>query len=228
MFPTNDNSYNESVLKDFSEEKDGYTITSSEGWSFYLPNKNVQPKIGQTIRCYGHGFGSVVRGMFLDGQKVFYRTVEEQEELHAQHSREIQAKKEQEFAQNKDEMDRQFAALPAVFQRRVQFFRDHCPKNFRVEFERYELFVCSQAVLFAEKFKTVDGIRAFAKASYESQREMLPELDDNHSGNTMGCAITLALHYVNNPENVFYEHGAMVPLVGCVEYGCLHGEQYGR
>lgn len=62
----------------------GWSITKLDGWSFWVPaDSPVEPKEGMPIRMYGKGIGAVVRGLFLDGKKVFYRTEEEQAEYHA-------------------------------------------------------------------------------------------------------------------------------------------------
>jgi len=50
----------------------------------------------------------------------------------------------------------------------------------------------------------------------------VPDLSDAHSGNSMGISCRLAYHYLNDEEMVFFEHGALVPLVGCTAYGCIH------
>lgn len=62
----------------------GWSITKLDGWSFWVPaDSPVEPKEGMPIRMYGRGIGSVVRGLFLDGQCVFYRTEDEQAEYQA-------------------------------------------------------------------------------------------------------------------------------------------------
>jgi len=62
----------------------GWSITKLDGWSFWVPaDSPVEPKEGMPIRMYGKGIGAVVRGLFLDGKKVFYRTEEEQAEYYA-------------------------------------------------------------------------------------------------------------------------------------------------
>src|SRR4051812_27394621 len=40
------------------------------------------PKVGQTIRLYGRGFGSPVRGIDVNGREIYYRTEAEDEERH--------------------------------------------------------------------------------------------------------------------------------------------------
>lgn len=57
----------------------GWDITKADGWSFWVPpNSPVEPTVGMAVRMYGDGIGSVVRGLLLNGQCVFYRTEAEQ------------------------------------------------------------------------------------------------------------------------------------------------------
>lgn len=61
----------------------GWSITKRkrDGWSFWVPTDSpVEPSVGMAVRMYGKGIGAIVRGLFLDGQCVFYRTEAEQKE----------------------------------------------------------------------------------------------------------------------------------------------------
>lgn len=61
----------------------GWSITKADGWSFWVPAESpVEPTVGMPIRMYGRGIGYSVRGLFLDGKQVFYRTEEEDREHH--------------------------------------------------------------------------------------------------------------------------------------------------
>lgn len=46
-------------------------------------------------------------------------------------------------------------------------------------------------------------------------------ISEGHSGNTFGMACRLAYLYLTEPENVIKLHGALAPLVGSKEYGCV-------
>lgn len=78
----NDAEFEDGTIESFDGNKEkGWSITKGDGWSFYVPqNSPVSPEEGMSIRMYGKGIGYVVRGLFLDGQCVFYRTEEEQKE----------------------------------------------------------------------------------------------------------------------------------------------------
>lgn len=77
-------------LKTIDTEYEEYTLTrvrayESGGWEishdwmcFSCPaDSPVEPKEGMVARFYGKGFGSPVRGLLIDGHRVFYRTPSE-------------------------------------------------------------------------------------------------------------------------------------------------------
>ena len=118
-------------------------------------------------------------------------------------------------------MDSDYDGLPIIFRLRIDKFRNANPR-FRVDYECYELFCCMEAVNIAKAVKTKEALDDFCKLAYEQQKEIVPDLSDGHSGNTFGMACRLAYWYLNNPDNILKEHGALTPLVGCDAYGCLH------
>lgn len=82
MYPI-DEQFEETAVSKVRDEGKGWSIERADGWSFYVPAPSpVVPAIGMTARFYGRGIGSTVRGLFLDGQKVFYRTEAEHKEKH--------------------------------------------------------------------------------------------------------------------------------------------------
>ena len=73
MYP-NDDQFKEVLI----EKVDGNSVTFDDGWSFFVPEDSpVKPAVGMSARLYGKGIGSPVRGLFLDGQKVYYFTAPE-------------------------------------------------------------------------------------------------------------------------------------------------------
>ncbi|MFW5945042.1 MAG: hypothetical protein ACOCTU_07255 [Bacteroidota bacterium] len=82
MYPKNDKNYTELVITDVTGSKEkGWSITREDGWSFFVPSESpIIPKVGMKARFYGHGIGRPVRGLYISGKKVFYRTEEEQRE----------------------------------------------------------------------------------------------------------------------------------------------------
>lgn len=79
-----DNEYEEATIADVRESgDDGWQITRSDGWSFWVHSDSpVKPAAGMKARFYGKGIGSTVRGLELDGVRVFYRTEAEDREKH--------------------------------------------------------------------------------------------------------------------------------------------------
>lgn len=82
MYPTNDTQFKDNVIEGVSSEDGSYVITC-DGWSLWCGKDcPVEPKVGQVARQYGRGIGSTVRGLFIDGVKVWYRTETEEAEHH--------------------------------------------------------------------------------------------------------------------------------------------------
>lgn len=219
-YPVNDNQYEEVKIK--SVEKSSFT--RQDGWSFFVPEDSpVQPNVEMVARFYGKGIGYTVRGLFLGGKKVFYKTERQQKIDFDKSIEDDKIKKQQELDKNKPKLDERYNKLPNVFQKRLNKFRNANP-NFRRDYEPYELFCCEQAIIFATHFKTTEALMRWEKLSWEQQKEELPKLSNDHSGNTFGMSCRLAHWYLSKPEMVIKEHGALTTLVGCNEYGCPHKE----
>lgn len=80
-FPTDDAEFEDHVLTKVEPVTgDGWHILH-DGIGFWCPNLSpIEPRPGMTARFYGRGLGSRVRGLFLEGRKVFYRTEAEDQE----------------------------------------------------------------------------------------------------------------------------------------------------
>lgn len=229
-FPDGDNEFEDGVLDEVRQEGSGWCISRTNDGSFSimppgdaLNPDGVVPQVGDRCRFYGKGFGYPVRGVFLNGKRVFYRTPAEQQIQHEEWNRKRLANKRATWLAEKPERDAKVAAMPEVFQRRIDGFRTRRPETFW-EVERYETFCCSEALKIAAEAqkheKPLTWIGEFHNARYDEQRKMLPTLDENHSGNTFGTACSLASYYLRNPELLPQAHGALCPLLGCQEYGC--------
>jgi len=144
------------------------------------------------------------------------------------------ATRKADYKKNKGRMDRQFDALPAIFRERINKFRQN-NRNFRWEFEAYELFCCEQAVLIAEglgkgknKKELLKVFEEFGRLSWDEQVKKIPGLSTGHSGNMFACSVKLAYLYLTYPEGVIRMHGALAPLVGSSRYGCIPDEDRER
>ncbi len=84
MFPPNDDQFEDTHIAKATKHEDGsYTIDRADGWSFLVPKDSIiKPEAGMPARFYGKGIGSTVRGLFICGIQVFYRTEEEDKARH--------------------------------------------------------------------------------------------------------------------------------------------------
>lgn len=62
--------------------------------------------------------------------------------------------------------------------------------------KEYNLFACEEGIKISEALKTKEKIIEFHKSTWEVQKEMVPTIDDGHSGNTFGLACKLAIAYI--------------------------------
>jgi hypothetical protein len=224
MYPPNDDNWEEKEITEVQQDGELGFFLQMGDTGFYVKAAYPRlPQVGNLARFYTVRI-STIRGLFINGEQFFYRTVEEQNAYDDAERENMRQEKIRKFEENRADHDIRIAALPKVFQKRLLRFQNGNPE-FRPMFESYELMVCEQAVLIASHFKTQEELQEWEKLDYAGRKVVVPELDEYHSGNSMGCSTVLAFHYLGNPENVIYEHGALVPLVGCVNYGCTHGDE---
>lgn len=219
-YPVNDPEFRESTIKKVDNDRDGWCVTFTDGWSFFIPQApGIAPKKGQTVRLYGRGIGYTVRGAFVNGVQSFYRTEEQQRQKDKDEAEAAKQERIREYEENREETEAKVASLPEVFRSRIEKFRAHNP-DFRTDLEGYEIMCSQQAVLMAETFKTTEELQRFSKMDWGDQIKALPGMDQGHSGNSFGFSVRLASLLLVNPELVRREHGALVHLVGCEAYGC--------
>lgn len=78
MYPENDRQFEDAIISAVHHVKGSdYEITKKDGWSLFIKDSPIEPKEGMAIRTYGRGIGSLIRGIFIEDHKVFYRTEEE-------------------------------------------------------------------------------------------------------------------------------------------------------
>ncbi len=81
MYPNDDQFKELTIAKVDGDAKTGWGMERSDGWHFSCPAYSpIEPKPGMTVRFYGKGIGFPVRGLFIDGVKVFYFTEDEHKE----------------------------------------------------------------------------------------------------------------------------------------------------
>ena len=220
MFKADDTGFEDHVIERVETmATGGYTIQREDGWSFQVPkNPAAVPKVGSTVRFYGKGVGSVVRGLDVDGVEIWYKTAEQQEAENREWVENETRRKDKEYEEQKAGLFQRIALLPEHLQKRIQRFLDN-NHDFGIDYLAYELFCCEQAVVIAAAFKDVESLRTWANMDFNEQRKIVPALSDDHSGNTFGCSKVLALDIITTNHQP--RHGAMCPLVGCVDYGCV-------
>jgi len=207
------------LITKVTESEDWYSISQGGLCCGLKKSYGVKPKVGDklTVHTKGGSFGTI-RGMDLNGKKIFWKTDEDLETERLEWLRKNEEEKQQKFKDGVAELDKQYNALPKCFQERIDKFRANNDR-FRIDYEGYELFCCEQAVAIADACKTPDEVQLFAKKECAEQLTQVPTLSDGHSGNTFGAACHLAHWYLSNPKNVVKMHGALSPLVGSDEYG---------
>jgi hypothetical protein len=202
------------------------------------PDRTIEA--GHTVKCYGRGLGYSIRGVVIDDVVWRYETAEEAALSHEREQvKRHQAKRDEFEATGRAVLDAKYAALPALFQQRLDRFRANNPE-FRWEYEPYEMFCCEEAVKLAAHLGTVGEAKRYAAlASSETYSTDTPRWNaeweeqkaidraaglatHEHSGNTHGMTAILARLYLEQPDLVPKMHGALTPLVGCEAYGCDH------
>ena len=207
------------VITEVTESEDWYSISQNGMGCGLKKEYGVKPKVGDklTVHTKGGSFGTI-RGMDLNGSKIFWKTDEDLEAERVEWLRNNEERKQQKYKDNVSEMDKQYNALPKCFQERIDKFRANNDR-FRIDYESYELFCCDQAILIANACKTKEEVQVFKDKDWDKQLKQVKGLSDGHSGNTFGVACILAYWYLEQPENVVKMHGALSPLVGSEEYG---------
>ena len=195
--------YQDRTISSVTREPGGWVIGSTDGWgAFFVPDSSpVEPKPGMSVRFYGRGLGYTVRGLLLDGRIVYYRTADEDAAKARREAEERDRESRYDAERGRADMDRRVAALPAPLRDRIAAFRRNNP-DFWLRFEGYEMAVCEQAA------RGVDA-----------------EIDPDLSGNQAGCAALLAKPLWDEPSRIAAVHGAMCPLTGCREYGCVPADE---
>jgi hypothetical protein len=74
-YPEDDKEFKDQKIDSVSEQKDGAFTITCDGWSLWCGKEcPAKPATGQTARMYGRGIGFAIRGLFIDGVKVWYRS----------------------------------------------------------------------------------------------------------------------------------------------------------
>ncbi len=227
-FPENDQQFSETTIGKVDHEGDEFVAVTfaggdNGGLSLALPvvvGVSIRP--GNRVRIYGKGMGYEVRGVFVNGEKLFYHTEAEAKVKRDQEVAQREKEQREQFEKARAGHDARITSLPPVLQRRLAGFQER-NKDFRWRNEGYELFCCQEAVLIHEALHTDESIKKFGELPSDAQALRLPGLHyGEHSGNTFGFSVFLARLLARGDEdNIVQMHGALCPLVGCESYGCF-------
>lgn len=81
MYPEHDDQFEDKTIEKVETDDKGRHVITCDGWSLYCGDDcPVVPEVGQVSRHYGRGIGSTVRGLFINGAKIWYRTEAEEKE----------------------------------------------------------------------------------------------------------------------------------------------------
>jgi hypothetical protein len=184
-----------------------------------IPAGTTPPKVGDYIELKTSG--SSVAGVRLNGVDLYDHDDCEMHLQHIEWCRNKDLRNIADFRKARADLDARYRRLPDCFRKRIDKFRRNNP-DFRWRFESYEMLVCDDAVRMADALKTPAEVERFRDLDYKEQRRLVPGLDEGHSGNSFYCALRLAHLYVSNRlDEVEKMYGALAPLVGSEEYGCV-------
>lgn len=81
-YPEHDDQYEDHQITAVSQNADGSGHITYNGDScVWIPKSTVHIEVGNSVRLYGRGgLGSTVRGIFIEGTKLYYRTEAEDKE----------------------------------------------------------------------------------------------------------------------------------------------------
>lgn len=232
----------EGIVVDVTVRDDGVvSVTWNEtglgagGWSlsFPYPDQAIRPiEIGDRIRVLGR-IGRPFHGVDINYEPLFFITEEEMQARLERSRVELDERRKREFSEKEAELDASFATLPEVFRDRIEKFRLTKP-DWRWQYESYEMSACVDAVKIASTLEGEvvsqalsnnelwDKIKEITDLSWSQIKERIPGVSDAHSGNSWAVACMLAYYSLTDPWMVVAAHGAMTPIVGCVDYGCPH------
>lgn len=201
------------IVKEAKHHDDGWwTITSVDGWGFGINADEAEkagydPKPGDEIILYG-GIGKTIKGIVINGHVFRYKTRAQDEAERQEWLENYQREKEERYEANIEDWTERKDALPEPYLSRMNRFisRDGA-KEFWTEDGGYELFILEQSAMMVEWAKywddttqAADALDWFKDQPWEKQKQAMPNLSDDHSGNTFGGAVALARAVLQEQE----------------------------
>lgn len=82
-YPENDTDFEDVTIERVKPAGKNWMIEHGGGWCLYCGDEcTVEPHAGQVARLYPKGIGRPVRGLFINGHRIWYRTEAEDKEYH--------------------------------------------------------------------------------------------------------------------------------------------------
>lgn len=148
------------------------------------------PQPGDRIRVYGR-FGEPVRGIdYLvpkgdtstsldEWRNVYFKT---DAELHQEWAAEVQGirdRREADFEASQEEMEAAYEALPSIFRRRVDGYRQRGGREWRAGYEKYEVFCLTEAAKITAHLqpKFAEARKLGSEQLAEQATEFWPDAD---------------------------------------------------
>jgi hypothetical protein len=208
--------------------------TEDRNWHYVSKRHGYEPRVGDKFSRICAGWEKPLRGMLFTRYEgphsdpnrgvdhlLWYRTSEEQSLFDENQKRRLKDEKRSRYEQKDPKLAGMYAALPLIFQMRIDKFRANNP-DFKEDFEAYELFVCTEAVKLVKHFENARAISTYQDMPKDSRRQ-LEILAKGHNDNTITQACHLARFSILNPQAIVNTlHGSLSHIVGCAEYGCSH------
>lgn len=213
-----------------------WEVADTDGMTFggfFLPDGREPPMVGDVYRLYGcgrSGWGGSITGGDLRGVPCWFKSRAELAAAKIADAAKAKDRKAKAWEASRDATLADYAALPEPLRLRVDRFVDNCPVDWWPEFGGYEMAGLKLAVAMADHLAGADdpvaAVKAFMDLDYKEQVAALPAMEQM-SGNLAGYAAQTAIALMGLPDEKSYRflvesHGAMVPLVGCIDYGCAH------
>lgn len=183
-----------------------------------------EPEQGMALRLYSSM--GLIHGCDLDGVEIFWQTPAERVVERAKWLADYDRKQREKFAGEREKLDTNYMHLPPPLKARIDRFRQQ--PGFRATAEGYEMFCCMEAMRFTKRAQRAavdqenkEEMEAFWKDppdkdpwatepdSYAeawflwvvgAEQHRLLGADPEHTGNTFGAAIGMALELLRNGD----------------------------
>ncbi len=205
MLNTEDYKMTTEIVRDASlSSASGYIdLTTEAGWGIGIknPNKYPLPAPGDSIDMYwekSDGWGGSIAGASANGYDYFYKTRQEIEDEYQAWRKQYADEKQKAYDDNlKNWIHRRDQLVEPLRKRIHRFEQKDGFETFWKDSGQYELFILEQAqilylwaIQFDDPIKEIDDWNDLE--DFQKKYELVPGIDDGHSGWTWGGMIATA------------------------------------